>query len=153
MPDYIKEFNTKLTDEEERRFQEWAARQSQAAGRDVLMDLQDYDLRGQWKLENAPDFKRGQHGPDRFKKPNHPTFSDESIYSTAKTPGGKWVQMPDGGYEYHPSAAMLSSTHKNLDRMRQYFYNYEPDVTLVLPDGSRFKRPTPSQLQSLGRTK
>jgi len=38
------------------------------------------------------DYKNytGGHFPDTYKRPNHQTFSNESIYSTPKNPGGKW---------------------------------------------------------------
>ena len=54
----------------------------------------------------------GGHYTDKFKLPNHPTFSDESIYSNSNTPGGHWhndlhfehsdftFQYPDETLEY-----------------------------------------------------
>lgn len=43
------------------------------------------------------------HYPDTFKKPNHPTFSDESIYHSEATPGGRWR-----GNTYEPSDYVLN---------------------------------------------
>lgn len=40
----------------------------------------DYDLRGAFKAGITLDPSTG-HWPDTYKKPNHPTFSNESIYA------------------------------------------------------------------------
>jgi hypothetical protein len=48
----------------------------------------DYDLRGAFKAGLTPDPQSG-HWPDTFKKPNHPTFSVESIYAPYGKPG-RW---------------------------------------------------------------
>lgn len=67
-------YETKLTPEEESKFQEW---KSKNAPKD---SGQDYDLRGAFKAGVTPDEATG-HWPDTFKKPNHPTFSDQSQYA------------------------------------------------------------------------
>jgi hypothetical protein len=36
------------------------------------------------------DKQSSAHFIDKFKKPGHPTFSDESIYSNEETKGGSW---------------------------------------------------------------
>lgn len=77
-------FETQLSGVEEQTFQNWKAVH---APKDSGMD---YDLRGAFKagLKPGPD----GHWPDTYKKPNHPTFSDESIYSSlAGTKPGRWV--------------------------------------------------------------
>ena len=43
------------------------------------------------------------HYPDTFKKPNHPTFSDESIYHSEATLGGRWR-----GNTYEPSDYVIN---------------------------------------------
>jgi hypothetical protein len=51
----------------------------------------DYDLRGAFKAGLTPDPKTG-HWPDTFKKPNHPTFSNESIYAKIRPDlAGQWA--------------------------------------------------------------
>jgi len=87
-------FNTELTLEEELQFQMWIAEESQKQDRNLLLDLYDYDVRGYWKAGERPD-ERG-HGTDRYKKPNHPTFSNESVYHNKEWWGGKW--QSDGGF-------------------------------------------------------
>jgi hypothetical protein len=70
-------FDTPLSAEEERQFRAWKAKY---APNDSGAD---YDLRGAFKAGLKPDPKTG-HWPDTFKKPNHPTFSNESKYATGE---------------------------------------------------------------------
>src|ERR1051326_8883512 len=67
-------YDTPLTPDEEVAVQQWKRRY---APRDSGAD---YDLRGAFRAGLTPDPRTG-HWPDRFKKPNHPTFSDESQYA------------------------------------------------------------------------
>jgi hypothetical protein len=58
------------------------------------------------------DFNIEDHFPDTYKRPSHPTFSNESIYSTPENPGGRWEgekyipakvqKMNDGGVTGDP---------------------------------------------------
>src|SRR5690242_7452603 len=81
--DFSGRYNTQLTPAEEQQFQQWA----QASGR--ANDTYDYDLRGAWK-SGAATAPNG-HLPDTFKKPNHPTFSDQSQYHGIDGyQGGSW---------------------------------------------------------------
>jgi hypothetical protein len=51
---------------------------------------EDYDLQGAFLHGVKPDPQTG-HWPDTWKRPNHPTFSNESIYSgLAGTNPGSW---------------------------------------------------------------
>lgn len=63
----------------------------------------DYDLRRLF-LEN-PNLKPSlnMHFPDKYKLPNHPTFSNESMYfnPTNQYLAGKWVETPDE-WQYVP---------------------------------------------------
>lgn len=78
------EYDTKLTPTEEKQFQSW---KSKYAPKD---SGKDYDLRGAFKSGLTPDPKTG-HWPDTFKKPNHPTFSVESIYAKDRPElAGQW---------------------------------------------------------------
>jgi hypothetical protein len=80
----------------------------------------------------------GGHLPDTFKKPNHPTFSNESQYSgkpdfyggTAE--GGKWLGDDQAGWSFQPSERMLQTTH-NMEALRKYFDAVEPDSMLMSP--------------------
>jgi hypothetical protein len=75
-------FDTQLSPLEEVQFMKW---KQKFAPKDSGMD---YDLRGAFKAGLTPDSKTG-HWPDTFKKPNHPTFSIESIYAPYGKPG-RW---------------------------------------------------------------
>jgi hypothetical protein len=121
--DLTTQFNTALTPPEEAAFQKWA-RSLGPQG-----NTRDYDLRGAW-LANAGRAGNG-HFPDTFKKPNHPTFSDESKYSSQALPGGKWTQTPDGAWAFAPSQHVL--TQHGADVLQQYFAQQEPGSKLVLP--------------------
>lgn len=116
--DYTNDFNTDLSQEEESEFQEFAAKNN------LLKDLPDYDVRGAWKAIQGGTDPRGYGGfwNDRFKKPNHPLFSTESIYhgkTNEKTgeiyEGGIWEKIepetesnPYGKYRWTPSHWNLS---------------------------------------------
>jgi hypothetical protein len=77
-------YETTLSLDEERAFQKW---KQQHAPNDSGMD---YDLRGAFKAGLKPDPKTG-HWPDLYKKPNHPTFSDQSIYAKDRPDlAGRW---------------------------------------------------------------
>jgi len=51
---------------------------------------EDYDLRAAFSAGAHPD--ASGHWPDLFKKPNHPTFSVESVYAVGSdaAKAGKW---------------------------------------------------------------
>jgi hypothetical protein len=93
--DMTEHYNTELTPEEEGAYQSWAAKH----GRE--RDTYDYDLRGAWKYGLEPD--ENNHLPDTFKKPNHPTFSDQSIYHGRDGHrGGRWDHDETGSETLQP---------------------------------------------------
>lgn len=51
-------------------------------------DKLDYDYYSYFRNGNI---YKGGHFPDTFKRPNHATFSDESIYSVPENKGGHWM--------------------------------------------------------------
>ena len=79
---------TPLSPADEERFLQWIADNH-------IMDLDHpdshYDYRGFW--QQNPDFVRalGQHLTDQFKQHGHPTFSQESQYSSGPFDGGMWI--------------------------------------------------------------
>jgi hypothetical protein len=77
-------YTTKLSKEEESKFLDWKRLN---APNDSGYD---YDLRGAYQAGLSP--AENGHWPDTFKKPNHPTFSEESIYSQRdpSLPAGRW---------------------------------------------------------------
>lgn len=120
-PDYTDQYNTKLNPDEESKFQDW--KQKYAPNDSGF----DYDLRGAFKAGVVPDGERG-HFPDTFKKPNHPTFSDQSQYSTTETQGGKW----GNDNSFTPSEQNLKTY--GVDGLKQYFSKVEPNSKLNIED-------------------
>ena len=114
--------NTKLTEIEERKFQRWLKK----TGREG--DLVDYDLRGAWK-ENAKESAKG-HLTDKFKKPNHPTFSVESIYYKKGMKAGKWIV--EKGKDVYIAPEGLDKSEK--DFLKKYFKYFEQDSELRFVD-------------------
>lgn len=102
-------YDTRLTADQERRYQAWRATLPKP-----LQYEGDYDLRGYWA---DPDTVKegivdGQHFTDRYKKPNHPTFSVESKYATGenRNRAGRWddgMFIPPGGTAYSGSRVDL----------------------------------------------
>lgn len=73
-PQDYSQLDTKLPPDKEADFQKWKA---QYAPNDSGAD---YDLRGAYLKGYKPSAENG-HFPDVFKKPNHPTFSDQSKFA------------------------------------------------------------------------
>ena len=92
---------------------------------------EDYDLAGAFNANLHP--AENGHFPDTFKKPNHPTFSKDSIYSTEDQTGGEWGTDDQGRDTFKPSPWMGSdpARHENL---KSYFKEKEPNATLIDPD-------------------
>jgi hypothetical protein len=128
--DFTGKYNTPLAPDQEQAFQNWTQQQSQATGRNVGNDTYDYDLRG-WYAQNGAQPLTGAHLTDQFKKPNHPTFSDQSQYSgnTDLMPhGGTWDKQPDGSFAFTPGDNVYSTPE-----LQDYFNKVEPDNSLNLP--------------------
>jgi hypothetical protein len=130
-------FNTALDAENEQRFQNWLTQTKTKYGNDLSGDLDTYDLRGFWLNGGHADEafrRRAGHAPDTYKKPNHPTFSDQSIYHGSPSEyGGKYV---GGTWQddstFVPSDYMLSHTHPQ-DWYMNWMKQYGEGVRLVLP--------------------
>jgi hypothetical protein len=121
--DFSDQYNTVLSPEEEAAYQAWA----QKSGRQN--DTYDYDMRGWYKENQNKDMAVGQHFPDTFKKPNHPTFSNESMYHGVDgNEGGVW-----GDKTFTPGATNLGM-YRPLD-LQKYFDQTEPEIKLLLPEG------------------
>ncbi len=86
-----------------------------------IRNSNDYDYRGWWKENGSIPYKNGVHFTDKFKLPNHPTFSEESIYSKGNTEGGYWTK--DG---FVPSQY---NTRNGSDRIIDYMEFAEPKGT------------------------
>jgi hypothetical protein len=121
-------FDTQLSQENESRFNNWIKAESQRRGRDISRDTADYDLRGYWLNGGYKDTTGQGHMPDTYKKPNHPTFSDESIYHDGRNyVGGTW----QGDTAFVPGATNLQVY--GAAGLQKYFQQVEPGVRLILP--------------------
>lgn len=90
-------YTTTLTIDEEKQFKNWYSKvaKHKKLNPNPDADGQNYDYRGYWKNEDRNVIlgsNPNAHFPDKYKQPTHPTFSNESIYSNNKTPGGTWVR-------------------------------------------------------------
>ena len=128
-------FDTPLHPQEEVAFQQWFAN-NKKLGNIHPQDMgQDYDMRGAFKagLQPGPD----KHWPDTFKKPNHPTFSDESIYSSlAGTKPGSWKgeqYIPFGYGEQVPlwkrAVDSVANGLRSQAPRAPWGLNHEPTIT------------------------
>jgi hypothetical protein len=119
------QYNTPLTPEEELAFADWA----RAGGKDPSREAVDYDLRGYFKKNPAP--LAAGHLSDEFKKPNHPTFSNESMYHGVDGhQGGEWGGR-EGAWTFVPGTTNLNMQGPFL---QDYFQKNEPDTQLQMPD-------------------
>ena len=104
--DYSTDYNTVLSPDEQVEYNKYKSSLGER-GNDS-----DYDLQGYWLKygRNEQPKVEGTHFTDEFKKPNHKTFSDQSIYDKQKDKdgneikGGKWY----GDTSYLPPASVLS---------------------------------------------
>lgn len=118
--DYSLRYNTVLTPEEEAAYQAWAQQNS------LMQDVYDYDMRGFYKSGESQS--ENAHFPDTYKKPNHPTFSNESIYNGIDGhQGGQW-----GDRSFTPGPTNMAI--HGLDELFRYFKTNEPDYKLDTTD-------------------
>lgn len=83
----------------------------------------DYDNQGAYLVQQQ--LSANGHGSDQFKKPNHPTFSDQSQYNgVAGNIGGTW-----GDGTYTPSGTNLG--YRSQEELQRYFNQVEPDIKLL----------------------
>jgi len=121
--------NTRLTPELEQAYQQWIAKQSAMKGRDVNFDQIDYDSRA--ALAAGLLNEGFGHGSDVGKKPNHPTFSDQSIYSTPEHLGGHWGVDANGKGTYAPTASMMIGSPQRAKLLANYLQKHEQGTALI----------------------
>jgi hypothetical protein len=123
------------------KYQDWKDYQSRLQKRDVGADEQDYDLEGYYNtLKHSEE---PGHLPDTFKKPNHPTFSEQSKYNVPVIQqGGSWE-----GDSFTPSE--LNKKNMSSAQMQGYFNEVESPEALNLPDEEKASMAKRSALEAL----
>lgn len=146
--DMTNRYNTPLDPGQEFGYGQWLQLQSAMRNRDVGRDNFDYDMRGAYQqAQPTPQYpstftlpEQGDAAPnpeahftDTFKKPNHPTFSDQSMNQGRDGQvGGTWASA--GGQTYfQPGPANLQQWGQGP--LQDYFKQAEPDVALIPPSG------------------
>lgn len=108
------------------QFQAWGANQP----KDPLREMHDYDLQGWWQANQGKNLGEG-HLTDQWKKPNHPTFSDQSQYHGVDgNEGGTWIPQDGGKFTFQPGRTNFD-THR-IEDMKNYFQRAEPGNSLDL---------------------
>lgn len=124
---YRDQYNTHLSPEDEAAYQAWAKKN----GREN--DVEDYDMRGAWleAKQKGVSLEDGRgHYPDTYKKPNHPTFSDQSKYNgEGGVKGGTWSKTEDGRDVFTPNRDLSPQEQQSL---KEYFAKNEPNAILNL---------------------
>lgn len=125
--DFTAKYNTPLSALERQQYLAWLGQK----GMNPATASYDYDMQGAFK-SGAARSDNG-HFPDTFKKPNHPTFSDQSQYHGVDGfQGGTWGGGGGQPWSFTPGATNLKMQSPN--ELRRYFQRVEPDSTLILPE-------------------
>jgi hypothetical protein len=95
-----------------------------------LQESTDYDLKGYFNKYGSVGVVGDQHLTDEFKKPNHVTFSNESVYNSPEHQGGQWRQN-EGKWEFVASPWNIKNV--GVDSLQTYFKQNEPNAKLILP--------------------
>lgn len=94
---------------------------------DLEKAYNDSNVYNSWIDEETKNPGKG-HWPDKYKKPNHMTFSDESIYSNDDQLGGQWLFKNNKDvFVISPYLAKLHS----YDDYVNYFKNNEPNAAFI----------------------
>lgn len=103
---------TKLNKNEEEDYSKWKSKLPER-----LQNDEDYDLKGFYKEFNKEPLPEGSgyHLIDRYKLPNHPSFSSESKYYNPETEylGGQWQNQGDA-WKYQPNSDLKQPIYENV---------------------------------------
>jgi hypothetical protein len=153
LSDFWSKLNTYLPPPEEFQFQQWM----KGMGKNAGWEQNDYDARGFYRniKDNRANFVQGitlplgpnnpvveyvdrqpltnweGHGTDTYKKPSHPTFSDESKYNDGSMFGGHWMEDKNGQGIFQPS--LWNIANMGMDNLKNYFNRYEKGKAVLNP--------------------
>lgn len=129
--EFYNRYNTPLTPDERKGLYSFLMDLSMRDGRNAFNDLNNYDMAGAYQVGRNEQGGNG-HFTDAYKKPNHPTFSDESQYHGIDGHyGGHWDEGVEG-WSFTPSAWNLENLPP--EDMKRYFAEHEPEARLILPN-------------------
>ena len=114
-------------------YQNWLKYRSGLQKRDISQDEHDYDLESYYNSlkYNPNEESSDMHLPDTYKKPNHPTFSSQSIYNIPGIQeGGQWIENEDKKWSFTPSD--LNLRNMSAEQMVDYFSKADPNAELNL---------------------
>ena len=106
-------YNTEIPEDLRDEFMRWVGAETQRRGKNPLDMLYDFDVQGFWLSGEwrTRDFNSLYN--DRWKKPNHPTFSNESRYHGAdEYYGGQWGSQ-DEKSTFSPSRTNINFHGEN----------------------------------------
>lgn len=147
-PDFTDQYNTELNPEQEAAYQKWLSIQT------VPTSTHDYDLRGFFANQvfgKTDTSEHKGHFDDRWKKPNHMTFSDQSNYAQilpdGSSTGGRWEQRlspeddPKGLGIWH----FIRPIHGRIpdEPFREYYEREEPGNTWEMSSAPVIKPKSP----------
>ena len=127
--DFSDKYNTPIPADKQNNFNNWVSNSIAKTGKSPLNDRYDYDVNG-FFLSGAGKDSNG-HSTDLYKKPNHPTFSNESMYHGKDGyQGGSWITQ--GGKTFYQPSTTNILLH-GRDNLHKYFSSTEPDIQLLMP--------------------
>lgn len=124
---YVDKYNTPLSKDEFNDFYNWAI-EKYGDVKNLLYEMGTYDIQGAWKSGDVYKTDSRGHGTDKWKKPNHRTFSEESKYSTIDNKGGVWKETENGSM-FYPSKSTIELYGK--DQIIDYFNKHEQGVDVI----------------------
>ena len=101
---------------DKRSFSDWVNKASEYKGIKIKYDP-TYDYKG-WYNEDPNrayallNDDSNAHFDDKWKTPYHPTFSDQSVYSNAKHPGGTWGRFDHRDAYYAPLFSYINPNER-----------------------------------------
>ena len=120
----------------DKEFKEWYNRNTLEGQNNIPYSNElDYDYysfykNGEYKNRN---YNIKKHFPDTYKRPNHKTFSKESIYSTKENPGGIWrgeefIPQYNPGGEVSPYQVIQPSIYPQNYGINSPYFSQQPPL-------------------------
>ncbi len=120
----------------DKEFKEWYNRNTLEGQNNIPYSNElDYDYysfykNGEYKNRN---YNIKKHFPDTYKRPNHKTFSTESIYSTKENPGGIWrgeefIPQYNPGGEVSPYQVIQPSIYPQNYGINSPYFSQQPPL-------------------------